>query len=176
VDESTTYTPEQETKSEYPDFFAAAGTTTVYIDPPQNRYWVRVKNELDYGEACELDNSLVRGWQAAGGAAGSNGATADPAAMMAVVDVGKQRLMKLALYIDDWNIPDQQGKTIRWPNGIPQRMGLLKRMKPKAATMIIEEIDRLQGEEQQVALAEPRDDRDANPTSGGAPAFGSPSE
>jgi hypothetical protein len=174
VDESTTYTPEQETKPEYPDFFAGIGTTTIYLDPPGNRYWIRIKNELDAGESWEIDNALVRGWQSTGGA-GNNGSAADASAMMAVVDLSKQRFLTLALYIEDWNIPDQQGKTIRWPRQIPDRMGLLKRMKKESAQMILDEIARLQGEEQQVALAEPRDDRDANPTSGGAPAFGSPS-
>jgi len=165
----TTGTPEPTEATE--DFFAEAGTVTVYIDQPKNRYWVRVKRELDFGEQNELDNALVRGWQTNG--QGDGASNADPAGMMAVVDLGKQRLMKLALYVDDWNLPGGDGKTVRWPARLPERMVLLKRMKPGAATMILAEIDRLIGETNETIQSEP--DAEGNPTSGVVPAFGSAS-
>jgi len=155
----------------FEDFFAEAGTVTVYIDQPKNRYWVRVKRELDFGEQNELDNALVRGWQTQGQTNGASGA--DPSNMMAVVDLGKQRLMKLALYVDDWNLPGGDGKTVRWPPRLPERMVLLKRMKPAAATMILTEIDRLIGETNETMQSE--SDAEGNPTSGVVLAFGSAS-
>lgn len=150
------------------DLFADEGTVRIFLDPEQ-RFWVELKRSLDFGEAGELDNSLVRGWQSNGSTNGS----AAPDQMMAVVDVARQRLMRISLYVVDWYVEDRDRKPIRWPRPLHERMALVKRMAPKGAQMILDEIERLTGEEAATAKAEP--DAAGNPTSAGALASGSPS-
>ncbi len=119
------------------DFFSSEATDTFYLTPDQ-RLWVRIKRELDFGEQNELDNASLVGYSVEQiRAMGTNERT------VIHTDLGKQRLLRMALYIEDWNLTDREGKTIRWPRKVDERQALLKRMNPKWAAMIDGEILRL---------------------------------
>lgn len=127
------------------DIFASAETTTVYLDPAK-RIWVRLVNELDYGQANELENAALRGVEI------TQARAAVEEGRLLVMDLNKQRLMKLALYIDDWSLPH------KWPAKLDERRDVCARLKPRWATTILAEIERL--EQANVA---PDDDQDADP-------------
>jgi hypothetical protein len=128
------------------EFFASEETTTIYLTP---QYWVRLKNELDYGAQNELDNAAVTGFstQQARKAA-AEGET------VIHTDLGRQRLLKIALFIDDWSLPGPDKKTMRWPRSIPERVAVVRTMKPKLAQAISDEIDRLIGARNEALQAE----------------------
>lgn len=123
------------------EFYASAETTTLYLDS-QQRLWVRLKRELDFGQQNELDNASVTGFSAQ-----QARARAQVGQTLIHTDMGRQRLLKLALYIDDWNFPGPDGKTLKWPRHISERVGVLRRMNARLATAILQEIDRLIAEQ-----------------------------
>lgn len=122
------------------DFFASAETTTVYLDDdnrrndPSARIWVRLLNELDFGQQSELDAASIRGVTM------QDAQDAVAQGRLMVFDLGHQRRLKLAVYIDDWNLPH------KWPAKLDERYQLVKRLKPRWATLIMEQIERLEAE------------------------------
>jgi hypothetical protein len=113
------------------DIFASAETTTVYLDP-ERRLWVRLLNELDFGQQSELDAASIRGVTM------QEATAATQEGRLMVFDLGHQRRLKLSLYIDDWGLPH------KWPAKTDERYQLVKRLKPRWATLILEQIERLE--------------------------------
>lgn len=126
-------TPDSNGAPDIFDVFASAETTTVYLDP-ERRVWVRLLNELDYGQANELENAALRGVEI------TQAREAVAEGRMLVMDLNKQRLMKLALYIDDWSFPH------KWPAKLDERYQIARRLKPRWAQAIMAEIERLETE------------------------------
>jgi len=125
------------------DFFASDETVTVYFNEPGSafRVWARIKRELDYGEEQELNSILVRGYsrdQLESAAAIGNTITH--------VNSGAYMLARLALYIDDWNLTDSSGVTVRLPRQLDQRVAVMRRLKKTWAEKLQAEIARLRGE------------------------------
>jgi hypothetical protein len=123
--------PKSNTTPDVFDVFASAETTTIYLTPDRS-LWVRLLNELDYGQANELENAALRGIEVTKARQGSG------EDRMIVLDVNKQRLLKLALFIDDWSLPQ------RWPFKLDERVQLCSRLKPRWAQMIQTEIERIE--------------------------------
>jgi hypothetical protein len=92
--------PKSNTTPDVFDVFASAETTTIYLTPDRS-LWVRLLNELDYGQANELENAALRGIEVTKARQGSG------EDRMIVLDVNKQRLLMLsseaALGADDPN-------------------------------------------------------------------------
>ena len=121
------------------EFFASTETTTVYLDP-NRKIWVRLLNELDFGQQSELDNASLRGVTMENARE-----AATQGERLMIFDLGHQRRLKLGLYIDDWSLP------VKWPAKLDLRIDLVKRLKPSWATMILTEIERLEAAAQKQA-------------------------
>jgi hypothetical protein len=119
------------------EFFASDETTTLYLSP---QHWVRIKNELDYGAQNELDNASVTGFSVQ---QARQAQAAGEQETLIHTNLGRQRLLKIALYVDDWNLPGPDGKTMRWPHRIDERIAVVKTMKARLASAILAEVDRL---------------------------------
>lgn len=131
------------------DFFASAETFTIYPISVNTRLWVRIKKELTFGEQSELDNAATSGY--------SVRELKEKMQQSEVVihsDIRRHRLMKLALYIDDWNLPAPDGQTIRWPRKLDERVALLERMNDRLGKLLSNEVDRLLGEQAAAREAE----------------------
>lgn len=127
------------------DFFASNDSIVIHLS---SKYWVKFKRHLNQGEQDELDNAALRGMQQDGVlgtvAAGST----------YIFDLKRQRELKLALYLADWNIPDKEGKTVRLPAQLAQRIQLLRNLDPRFGKLLHEQIDKLIAEDAELALAQ----------------------
>lgn len=101
------------------DLFADAGTTKLAI--PNSDFHIIVKNELDFGEQATLDSISIRGIQRTD----LDGMDSNS---MVVLDVAKQRLYNLAMYIVGWNFTTKRGDTVRLPRTLEERVKLFRRM------------------------------------------------
>jgi len=101
------------------DLFADAGTTRLAL--PNSDFHITVKNELDFGEQATLDSISIRGIQRTD----LDGMDSNS---MVVLDVAKQRLSNLAMYIVGWNFSTKRGEPVRLPRTLEERVKLFRRM------------------------------------------------
>lgn len=102
------------------DLFADAGTTRLTL-PNSDGLFITVKNELDFGEQATLDSISIRGIQRTD----LDGMDSNS---MVVLDVAKQRLYNLAMYIVGWNFKTRRGEAVRLPRTLEERVKLFRRM------------------------------------------------
>lgn len=118
--------------------FAADETVTIHLDRVQ---WVRLKKELDYGEEQELNTALVTGYSTdqlrAAAAAGQT---------ITHTNSGRYMLMRVALYIDDWNVLGRDKTTVRLPRQMDERVKVIRRMSKPLAAIIEAKIAEIRGE------------------------------
>jgi hypothetical protein len=139
--------------ADYFDCFATAETERLQLSP---KLWVELKKELDEGEASELDEAWMSGFEQT---ATSNGPLPTEGEVESNVvyhtKFGHWRLMKLALFIVDWNLTGADGKTVRWPRRRQERMQVVAKLSPRIAQVIRGRIDELllaqRGQEQEAA-------------------------
>lgn len=151
-----TPTPIKVTEKEVEDFFADDSTVTVDLTPTR---WVELKRQLDYGELVQLEGTLFKGMTSSDG---------DDDTTTWRTDSANFYVLRLALYIVDWNLPGKNGKPIPLPAKTSDRMRAIKPLNPKWAKKIAEEIDKLQAEQAKTAAAEV--DPEGNPTTDSGPA------
>ncbi len=132
------------------DFFASAETFTIYPISGNTRLWVRIKRELTFGEQSELDNAATSGYSVRE----LKKAAEQGSEVVIHSDIKRHRLIKLALYVDDWNLPGPDGATIRWPRKLDERVALLERMSDRLGKLLSNEVDRLLGEQAAAREAE----------------------
>ena len=100
--------------------FATDETKTIYLAPASAAHpkgvWVTLKRQLDYGEKVAVEAAFIKGLapqeaeQMAREAEQRGGLRST-----ILVDTGRQKLLKLATWIADWNFPGPAGKTVPWP-------------------------------------------------------------
>src|SRR4051812_3337994 len=90
-------------EKETPDFFADDSTDTFDIAPG---YWVELKRQLDYGELVQLEGTLFKGMTSSDG---------DDDTTTWRTDSANFYVLRLALYIVDWNLPGKNNKVIPLP-------------------------------------------------------------
>lgn len=135
------------------NFFATEETVTVRLD--DDGHYVEIKRELDYGESGDLEGAAIRA---------GLGADGTPKLEFSLRN---QRLLLLALYIVEWNLPGQNGKRVPLPDNIDQRVTLLARLSNKTAGLIVAKIDELRAENGDAAAIKLPEDAEPDPTNGG---------
>lgn len=146
------------------NFFATEETVTIHLD---DQHYVEVKRELDYGEEGDLEGAAIKGEMEIGSAA--------PTLAFSLRNL---RLLKLALYIVDWNLTGANGKVIALPDKLDQRKSLVANLSPRWAKVISDKIDALRSENGDPEAVAVESDADENPTPPGAgiaPGMPSPS-
>jgi hypothetical protein len=132
-----------------PDFFATTETMTFYPYGAETRVWIRFKRELSYGEQNELDNAATDGYSVR-----EIKAKLNQSEIRVHSDIKRHRLLKLALYIDDWNYPGPDGQTLRWPRKLDEKVALIDKMNDELGKLLSNEVDRLIGEQTTAREAE----------------------
>ena len=154
--------------------FATDDTETVFLFPKSAAHpagvWVTFKRELSYGEACDVDSALFTGLkpdelERATAAAEARAARGGSSTIL--VDTGRQRKLRLAMWISDWNFPDRQGKTVRWPASLSERIQVISSLGEKAGEWLSAQVARIAGEAEAVLVADAEDE-----TSGPLPLVG----
>lgn len=110
--------------------------------------WVEIKDELDHGEEQALQAAAMRGvtrQQIAD--AVDDAATQD----VVLMDTARLHFLKLAFYIVDWNLKDEQGRPITLPTRVDDRVKILKRLKPSVGRKLSDAIDTLREEKDREA-------------------------
>jgi hypothetical protein len=99
------------------------------------KYWIEIQEELDFGQQTILDNASVIGVQR------EQGASVEDANQTVRLDLTRQRFLLCATWLVRWNVPpDQDGKPIRLPRHINDRITTMKRLHPLWGDAIVEKI------------------------------------
>lgn len=140
------------------EIFAGESTKTVFMFPADAQHphgiWVTFKTELDYGEDLAVTSALFRGMSFEEKQAVVQASEAAGSATV-IVDIGRQKLVKLATWIHDWNFPGRDGKTVKWPREIAKRFTVLSSLNKKVADWLEAQVDEIIKEYNAVAVAEP---------------------
>lgn len=142
--------------------FATDETVTVYLFPasperPKGVY-VTLKRQVDYGESVAVEAALIKGL------------APDEAQRLAqeaerrgsgtiIVDTGRQKLLKLATWIHDWNLPGPSGKTVVWPSKPHERLTAVASLNPKVGEWLEQQIDKLILDADAVNAADAEDEK-----------------
>lgn len=139
--------------------FATDDTKTIYLAPASAAHpkgvWVTLKRQLDYGEKVAVEAAFIRGLapqeaeQMAREAEQRGGGRST-----ILVDTGRQKLLKLATWIADWNFPGPAGKTVPWPSKPHERLTVVASLGAKVGDWLEEQIDALIAEAEAVEQAD----------------------
>lgn len=139
--------------------FATDETKTIYLAPASAAHpkgvWVTLKRQLDYGEKVAVEAAFIKGLapqeaeQMAREAEQRGGLRST-----ILVDTGRQKLLKLATWIADWNFPGPAGKTVPWPAAPHERLTVVASLGAKAGDWLEEQIDALIAEAEAVERAD----------------------
>lgn len=139
--------------------FATDETKTIYLAPASAAHpkgvWVTLKRQLDYGEKVAVEAAFIRGLapqeaeQMAREAEQARGGRST-----ILVDTGRQKLLKLATWIADWNFPGPAGKTVPWPSKPHERLTVVSSLGAKVGDWLEEQIDALIAEAEAVERAD----------------------
>ena len=139
--------------------FATDETKTIYLAPASAAHpkgiWVTLKRQLDYGEKVAVEAAFIKGLapqeakQMAREAEQRGGGRST-----ILVDTGRQKLLKLATWIADWNFPGPAGKTVPWPSKPHERLAVVASLGAKAGDWLEEQIDALIAEAEAVERAD----------------------
>jgi pimeloyl-CoA synthetase len=111
-----------------------ASTGAVRIPFGDGTYWIEIKEELDFGEQTILDNASVVGVQRDA----LNEASGEGGGQTVRLDLTKHRFLQCAIWLLRWNIPpDENGKPIRLPRHINDRITTLKSLSSKVGDAIV---------------------------------------
>lgn len=112
--------------------YASTGVITKKLGA-SGKYWLEIREQLDFGEQTILDNASVIGVQREQVEAVAN------AGQTVRLDLTRQRLLLCALYITRISVPpDRRGNAIKWPRHINERIEVIKHLNPKWGEAIIE--------------------------------------
>jgi hypothetical protein len=142
------------------NLFATDETTTVFLFPKSDAHpsgvWVEFKKQLTYGEQCDVESALFTGLSTQERVAAAQEAEQRGGSRSTIlVDTGRQAKLRLAMWIVDWNLPDRNGKTVRWPAHLQDRIAIIGNLGERAGAWLAEQIQRIEGEAAEVAQADP---------------------
>lgn len=138
--------------------------STVPFKIPGTTFTVLLQKELDWGEQLELEAAALRGLER------KDLETAANQGQTLILDISKQRILSLALRVRRWNVRRENPTTRQWeavplPASLPDRILVMKRLRPKWARAIaakIEELDKesADAEPAMPALIAPQDEEE----------------
>lgn len=145
--------------------FVTDETVTRFLFPKSEQHpagiWVTFKRELSYGEACDVDSALITGMstgEAEQLAREAEARAARGGRSTILVDTGRQKKLRLASWITDWNFPDRTGKTVRWPSSLPERLQVVYSLGEKVGAWLEQQIVEISGDADAVTRADPEDE------------------
>lgn len=156
-------------------FFATEDTETVYLVPPSppdlpKGVWFTMKRYLSYGEQRRVETAAMKGMSPE--QLEKHAAEAERKGNLWLFDFEQQSSLKLATYIVDWNLPGPDGKTVRWPKHLHERMLVVRQLNAPIGDLISSEIDRVIGRSEKVRAADVEDGDASDPTSRSVVAIG----
>jgi len=111
--------------------YASTGVKTVKLGG--KGHWIEFLEELDFGQQTVLDNASVIGVLREQAQEAAN------AGQTVRLDLTRQRFLLCATYITRWNVPkDRNGREIRWPRHINDRIDTMKRINPRWGDAIVQ--------------------------------------
>jgi hypothetical protein len=113
------------------NFFASVETDRLYLDDDQ-KFYVELRRELDYGEETELQGAVIRGQVRPG----------QPVQDLEF-DFRKHQTLLMAFYIDDWNLPGPSGKPVSLPDQLEARRTVVSKLSPRHAAKVMARIQML---------------------------------
>lgn len=131
------------------DCFATDETKTVKL--PGTRYWVEVKRHLTAGEQSDVDEALFDSVSM------EDREAAAQQGKRLYLSLSKQRFLKLAIFIEDWNLCDAEGKTVRLPSALQDRVLIMRNLSRQMAELVQAAVDEVAAEELAVMEADPDD-------------------
>lgn len=141
------------------NLFATDETVTVFLAPKCAQHpsgvWVTLKKQLDYGEQVAVETALIKGL--APDEAERLAQEAERRGSTIVLDTGRQKLLKLATWISDWNFPGPTGKTVPWPSKPHERLAVVSSLGGKVGDWLTAQIDKLIAEADAVNAADAED-------------------
>lgn len=140
------------------DCFASDETKTVKLPP--TRYWVEIKRHLDAGEQADIDEALFDSVSM------EDREAAAATGRKLYLSLAKQRFLKLAVFVVDWNLCDEKGVTVRLPSALQDRVVVMRKLSRKMAELITTAVDEVAAEELKSLEADAEDDS-GNPTPAG---------
>jgi hypothetical protein len=168
------------------DIFASPDTKRYYLG--QSRFFVSLKNELDYGERKLLDGAAIRGYERQMAEQGRDLDTSSNT-LTFITQLDRVAPLRLAVWIVDWFIvtkrPDGSTGELELPERLEDRVGLFRRMRESFAQQLVDILDKHEEEvrkERQAAdvaaglidQKPPIEDEDPNPSSGSIIHHGQP--
>jgi hypothetical protein len=125
------------------DIFATDETVPVAIKGTP--FTVLLLRELDWGQQAELEAAALKGIER------DTLETAINTKQNIILDTSKQRMLHLALRVLRWNVRRHNPATDTWepvplPEHLPERIMVMKRLRPKWARQLIAMIDKLDEE------------------------------
>lgn len=112
---------------------------------PDGSLWVEIKDELDHGDEQAMQAAAMKGitrQQVQSAIDSGDQETQD----VILMDSARLHFLKLAFYLVDWNLKDEQGRGITLPTRVDDRVRILKRLKPAVGMKISDAIDKLRDE------------------------------
>jgi hypothetical protein len=142
------------------EIFDCFATDEVEVLKITSKLWVELKREADYGE----ENDLVSLRYAP--------MMDDRGEHVPGFDASRYNLLLMAVYVVDWNLPDAEGKTVRLPRKVHERVALMRKLDKRIGEKILGRILELRGI-QVVVQGEPEagaeaDQEEPDPLSGSA--------
>lgn len=123
--------------------------------------WVEIKDELDHGEEQAMQSAAMRGLTREQLQDAVDDTQTQDVILM---DAARLHFLKLAFYIIDWNLKDQQGRPITLPSRVDDRIRVLKKLKPAIGTKISTEIDALrEAKAKELEAGQPRPNPESPP-------------
>lgn len=114
--------------------YASTGTIRIPL-VDSGKYWIEIQEELDFGQQTILDNASVIGVQRE-----QMESTAE-AGQTVRLDLTRQRFLLCAVWLVAWNIPpDADGRPMRLPRHINDRITMIKGLHAKWGDAIVESI------------------------------------
>lgn len=149
------------------NLFTTSATQTVFLFPASAAYpkgiWVELKSRLGYGEKVDVEAALFKG-MSTGEARTLAEASESQGSATIVVDTAKQKKLKLATWIADWNLPGPDGKTIQWPSKLAARFQVISSLNSTVGEWLEAQIDKIIAENDAAFMADAdSDDAVKNP-------------
>jgi hypothetical protein len=125
--------------------YASTGTKRIPLGR-SGKFWIEIQEELDFGQQTILDNASVIGVQREQSQAGGD------AASTVRLDLTRQRFLLCATWLVRWNLPpDKNGKEVRLPRHVNDRIEVMKRLNPVWGDAIVAAITEHVAEKQEAA-------------------------
>jgi hypothetical protein len=156
------------------EIFSTPDTTTFFLFPVSERFpkgvSVTLKNTISYGESLAVTDALLQGMSMTEAVASAMG---EETSSKVFTSIGKQKRMKLAVRITQWNFPGPDGQAVKWPANLKDRFQVIDGLNEKVGDWLEERVLELEKRDEAVMAADPEIPGEVHPLAlrpvGGSP-------